>query len=240
MDQSEAPGQFISQDEVPEYENGMGAAASLMPTAIAVVYGPARPPQLGHPEPRSMPNHHEMASQIHDDDERWVKTAAANTNGFNSSSRPENENLKAELDSVYRRLHKAEADFEKLQTEKLQSIDRFQPEFDPTIIAKVSSIEQKISSLVTFLCKRSGADKSAEEGRALAAKIWNNRFNRDIVEVDPKNKELRRKALKSMTWMFLQDELFSGPFLCYGEEIGSELSGIFRTLYPIPRMSRLN
>jgi hypothetical protein len=164
-----------------------------------------------------------------------IDACAASVNGQYSSHGMNYENLKAELESTKRRLQKTEVDFERLQTEKLESIDRFQPEFDPTFISKVKSIEQKVNSLAGFLQKNFKISGGVDDEKHLASRMWSNRFKRGQMQIPPNDKDFLRKALKSLIWLFLQEEIFSSPFLCYGEQIGNQMTGIYSSLFKPPR-----
>lgn len=139
-----------------------------------------------------------------------------------------------------RRLRKVEQDFQKLQNEKLQSMDRFQPKFDSDFISALDEIDRKMmKSLVTFLTKST----SQLEGPELSAKIkhhlWLSPYDREEDQFHVKDKDLRRKMLKSMIWKFLQRNLFARPFMCFGGEAGELAHALFSTLYHKPCKSNI-
>ncbi|KUJ23236.1 uncharacterized protein LY89DRAFT_713742 [Mollisia scopiformis] len=220
--------QSISQNQL--HENDMGTAASL-------VHGPVPRPPLSGPASHSTAQSRSKRSHLYDEHESPANTTVRHRNALETSSREEVEELKTELDSVNRRLYKAEANVQKLEMEKLESLDRFQPVFDDHIIAKIKSVEQKLNTLVSFLVKCSATTDISDLGTTLAKYTWFNRFSRKLIHIDCNNRVVLRKALRSVTWMFLHHELFSTPFLCFGSEVGEQLSNVFATLYEEPHLN---
>jgi hypothetical protein len=130
-----------------------------------------------------------------------------------------------------RRLRKVEQDFQKLQAKELQAIDRFQGMFDSDFIKALAVIDSRMKTLVSFLYKCS----CQLEGHKLSAKlklyVWLSPYDRKEDQLDVNNKDLHKKLLESMIWKFLQGQLFSRPFLCFGDKNGELADELFSTLY---------
>ena len=153
--------------------------------------------------------------------------------------RKERQTLEAEKyvhEGELRELRKMKEDFQRLQTEKLSSVDNFQPEFDETIIQKFKALESSVKPVARFISKLKTQLGPAEWKSALAPHLWS-APNTAIDMIDFQDENLRPKLLKSITWKFLQEYLLRSPFLCYGVQLGERFDGLFTSLFPEPRRS---
>jgi hypothetical protein len=135
-----------------------------------------------------------------------------------------------------RELEKIERNFHNLQTEKIQSVDRFQPKFDSDITNILKDIDaNKMKKLVIFLGKTSNDLGPEALSAAFQPHLWVSPHYKDSIAVDFKEKEFRNRLLKSVIWKFLQDNLFLRPFMCFGGDRGERADMLYSAIYPDPR-----
>jgi hypothetical protein len=61
--------------------------------------------------------------------------------------------------------------------------------------------------------------------------IWLSPYDRSEDQLDVNDKDLRKKLLKSVIWKFLQHNVFSRPFMCFGGRSGEQADKLFSNLY---------
>jgi hypothetical protein len=135
-----------------------------------------------------------------------------------------------------RELEKIEKNFHNLQTEKIQSVDRFQPKFDADITNILKDIDaNKMKKLNIFLGKASNDFGPEALSAAFRSHLWVSPYYQGTISVDFKDKEFRNRLLKSVIWRFLQDNIFLRPFMCFGGESGELADTLYSAIYSDPR-----
>ncbi|KAF4636617.1 hypothetical protein G7Y89_g1468 [Cudoniella acicularis] len=126
----------------------------------------------------------------------------------------------------------------KLQMEKLKAVaaDGFKPVPDVEIIAKLAEMNAKtMKTLVFFLARGASELGPADLNAAVESLIWISPYYKAAAPFDFNNRELRRALLKSIVWRFLQNNLFSRPFVCFGSEAGHLADTLYSAIFSEPR-----
>ena len=144
-------------------------------------------------------------------------------------------NLLYQKESEIRNLSKMKDAFEQLQAEALSSVDRFQAAFDETITdSHFKVLDQKVKLLVSCIIKLNTALSPDDQPNEVIPFMWHHCLNADAGSINFNDKEIRRKALRSVVWKFLEGHLFHRPFMCFGGETAKNLDDIFTALFPAP------
>jgi hypothetical protein len=153
----------------------------------------------------------------------------------NKSLVAQNQRLLEDLDRQKRVTTQIQSKLNKLQDVGLQKVDRFSPEFDSDIEKKYNIILSKLDTIARVQLSKAQPSIAGQDWRD---KVFQNSFDDTY---DPTSslfqksisKSLRRLLLFGVLWKFLQDQLFSSPFTCFGEQ-GDEVDAVWNKLYPSP------
>jgi hypothetical protein len=152
----------------------------------------------------------------------------------------ENEQLKMERDAAIRAEQKLKAQMDRLQGERMQIKDRFQPDVDEAITKELGGVEKDLATMVPkYVAQKStlsdgqwqAAARTLMWGRSLNPKADGLQFYRPD---SPQRKEFQKKILRSAVWKFLRNQLLTQPFDCFPSDEVEKIESAFHLLYPTP------
>jgi hypothetical protein len=122
--------------------------------------------------------------------------------------------LKYHTESVGRQRDRFKAAMEKLQTERLVQVDRFQPVFDESIGSKFRLMRNPVSKLSRFIASNLKSNLATEDlQEELIIYSWISCYDMESAVMELEDKGSRRRIWTSVIWMFLEHKLFRHPFL---------------------------
>ncbi|KAF2463991.1 uncharacterized protein BDR25DRAFT_362203 [Lindgomyces ingoldianus] len=122
-----------------------------------------------------------------------------------------------------------------LQSEALSGVDRFQPEFDETIVKAFGKIEVKMKPILTLLGKQTSKFEPEAWAEKAEKLMWSGCKDRSKKPIDYADKEMRKKAIRGILWLVLKRDLFKKPFKAFGGDIAQHLDMAYQNLWSKPR-----
>jgi hypothetical protein len=133
-----------------------------------------------------------------------------------------------------RELVKLKRDFERLQTEALKSVDKFQPTTDEIMESQFTRLGIIIPSLVTLLFKQAGRPKDEKWQAALIKCSAPGSVDAGAPDLGIENTRIQKAVLGNAIWFIMGDSLLRRPLAGYGGRFSDTMAGAFKKLFPNP------
>ncbi|KAF2456436.1 hypothetical protein BDY21DRAFT_50455 [Lineolata rhizophorae] len=152
----------------------------------------------------------------------------------NSRLREERNKAREVLQDTQSKLRDSHERLEKLQTEALSSVDRFQPAFDEHIVSRFNDLVQTMKPIGSYLANQKQQIDPRRWGTAVLEYLRVDAINKAAPRFNYDEKSIRKKVLKAVTWQFLENTVFGDPFLCFGTEVAHQAREMYHVFYEDP------
>jgi hypothetical protein len=142
--------------------------------------------------------------------------------------------LQISWESKGREMDKLKTKLDQLQTEALASVDRFQPEFDETIVSAFRKIDLKMQPVLSLLGKQKLTVEPEFWAQEAEMLMWDKTKTTSTKPFDYGDKEQRKKVLRAIVWKLVKQELFEHPFSAFDSGMAQQLNSAYKKLWKEP------